>query len=407
MAVKIFVCYAHEDEDLLKKLKSHLQPFQRQGLIELWHDREITAGKEWKREIDLQLNNAQIILILVSPDFMASDYCYGIEMKRAMEKHEHGEAQVIPIILRHVTWQTTPLGKLQALPTDAEPITSSTWQSIDEALLDVAKGLQKVINELSKNAKSTIQQGITFGKLQNRTHQNKSRQESLIDILSIIAETSNSFVEKVFILGCPGSGKTTSAQYIQKYLKKYSQEHLHVVRINDYEFLFNLFKEDEEHLRRFYPTERGGFKVVDPSVFDEVFEKIEEEVTKNTLTLDASTKLFLIEIAHPDHIFAFSHFSQSFLKGAHLLFIDTYEEQCIQRVLKRSIDNQVSLDDYFVPEDILRNFYFKNDLRYLASFLEGGFFSKNNIFITIQNNGSLKELYDEVSSFASNVIFEE
>ena len=82
MPVKIFFCYAHEDEQLLKKLKSHLIPLQRQGLIDVWHDRDISAGTDWGQRIKEQLNDAQIILLLVSPDFMVSDYCYGIEMQR-------------------------------------------------------------------------------------------------------------------------------------------------------------------------------------------------------------------------------------------------------------------------------------------------------------------------------------
>src|SRR2546429_9932386 len=98
MSVSIFFCYAHEDEALLNKLKTHLRPLQRQGLIDVWHDRDISAGTEWEREISQHLNSAQVILLLVSPDFMFSEYCYGIEMKRAMERHEHGEARVIPII---------------------------------------------------------------------------------------------------------------------------------------------------------------------------------------------------------------------------------------------------------------------------------------------------------------------
>jgi hypothetical protein len=117
MAGKIFFCYAHEDEPLLKKLKSHPRSLQRGGLIEVWHDRDICAGTEWEQEIKAQLNTAQIILFLVGPDFMDSDCCYGIEMKRAMERHERGDARVIPVILRRVYWDGAPFGKLQALPT--------------------------------------------------------------------------------------------------------------------------------------------------------------------------------------------------------------------------------------------------------------------------------------------------
>lgn len=149
MSVKIFFCYAHEDELLLNKLKTHLRPLQRQGIIEPWHDRDIRPGTEWKREIDIHLNQAQIILLLFSPDFMDSEYCYGTEMKRAIERHELGEARVIPIFLRPVYWKGSPFGKLQALPTDGKPIISTAWHSIDEALFDVVEDISAVIDDLS------------------------------------------------------------------------------------------------------------------------------------------------------------------------------------------------------------------------------------------------------------------
>jgi TIR domain len=168
MAVKIFFCYAHEDESLLKKLKSHLRSLQRGGLIKVWHDRDISAGTEWEQEIKAQLNTAQIILLLVSPDFMDSDYCYGIEMQRAMERHERGDAWVIPVILRRVYWEGAPFGKLQALPTDAKPITSHEWQSQDDAFYDVAKGIREAIEHLTTkaNVKERVQLDLTPEALQ-------------------------------------------------------------------------------------------------------------------------------------------------------------------------------------------------------------------------------------------------
>src|SRR5205085_8494618 len=102
----------------------------------------ISPGREWARDIDTHLNTADIILLLVSSDFMASNYCYGIEMKRAMERHTTGEARVIPIILRPVDWQNAPFGKLLALPKDGKPI--NTWTNLDKALLEVAQGIRKV-----------------------------------------------------------------------------------------------------------------------------------------------------------------------------------------------------------------------------------------------------------------------
>jgi len=148
MPVEIFCCYARKDKPLLSELRTHLMPLQRQGYITLWADTDIDAGTEWEEEINKHLNTAQIILLLVSSDFIASEYCYGKEMTRAMERHKAGEAQVVPIILRPVLWKHAPFGILQALPTDAKPIIGSTWHNQDEALLDVANGIQKIVRRL-------------------------------------------------------------------------------------------------------------------------------------------------------------------------------------------------------------------------------------------------------------------
>src|SRR6202022_2040718 len=149
MSVKVFFCYARKDEILLNELKTHLRPLQRQGLIDVWYDRDISAGTEWEREISQHLNASQVILLLVSPDFIDSDYCYGIEMKRALERHEREEACVIPIILRPVYWQATPLVRLQALPTDAIPLTDPDWHNLDRAFMNVVKGVQTAIEKIN------------------------------------------------------------------------------------------------------------------------------------------------------------------------------------------------------------------------------------------------------------------
>jgi TIR domain len=146
-ALEVFCSYAHEDEALRDTLVKHLSPLQRQGVITAWHDRKITAGTEWAGAIDAHLQSAQIILMLVSADFMASDYCYDVEMQRAMERHEAREARVIPVILRPVDWQGAPFGKLQALPTDGKPITN--WPNQDAAFVNVARGIRAVAQELT------------------------------------------------------------------------------------------------------------------------------------------------------------------------------------------------------------------------------------------------------------------
>jgi WD40 repeat protein len=146
--LEIFCCYARKDQQLLNDLKAHLMPLQRQGLIILWADTDIGAGTEWEKEIEKHLNTAQIILLLVSRDFMNSDYCYSKEMQWAIERHKRGEARVLPIIIRPVYWEGTPFGKLQALPTDAKAVTSRHWHNRDEAFLNVTKGIRKVVENL-------------------------------------------------------------------------------------------------------------------------------------------------------------------------------------------------------------------------------------------------------------------
>src|SRR2546421_6694101 len=132
--IEIFCSYAHEDEVWLRRLEKHLILLKRQGLISLWHDRLISPGTDWTQAIDTQLETASIILLLVSADFIASDYCYGTEMKRALERQEAGEAQVIPILVRPGEWKDAPFARLQALPTGAIPIAS--WSDSDSALAD-------------------------------------------------------------------------------------------------------------------------------------------------------------------------------------------------------------------------------------------------------------------------------
>lgn len=143
--VEIFCCYAREDEAWLHKLETHLSLLKRQGLISLWYDRLIAPGTGWAKAIDTHLETASVILLLVSSDFFSSDYCYGIEMKRALEREAAGEARVIPILMRPVDWKCAPFAHLQVLPTDAKPIAS--WQNKDTALADVAAGIRRVIVE--------------------------------------------------------------------------------------------------------------------------------------------------------------------------------------------------------------------------------------------------------------------
>jgi tetratricopeptide (TPR) repeat protein len=143
----IFCCYARADGELLNKLTTHLMPLQRLGLITIWHDTHIEAGREWEEEINKHLNTAQIILLLISPDFMASEYCYSKEMHRAMQRHEQKDACVIPVLLRPTYWKGAPFEKLQMLPDSAKAVT--VWLNEDEAFYNVTERISSVVNELT------------------------------------------------------------------------------------------------------------------------------------------------------------------------------------------------------------------------------------------------------------------
>jgi hypothetical protein len=148
-SIRLFYSYSHKDEDMRDELEKHLSILKRRGLITGWNDRRIGAGKEWEKEVSAHLENAQIILLLISADFIASDYCYSIEMKKALQRHEIGEARVVPIILRPVDWAEAPFSKLQILPTDARPVT--LWEDTDEAFSIIVRGIREAIREITNH----------------------------------------------------------------------------------------------------------------------------------------------------------------------------------------------------------------------------------------------------------------
>jgi hypothetical protein len=144
---KLFFSYSHKDEVLRDTLQTHLEMLRRSGAIETWHDRMIRAGDELDGAIDQNMEDADVILLLVSSDFLASSYCFDVEVKRAMERHEAGTARVIPVILRPCDWQEdTPFKKLLVAPKDGKPITK--WPNEDEAFLDVVKQIRAALKTI-------------------------------------------------------------------------------------------------------------------------------------------------------------------------------------------------------------------------------------------------------------------
>lgn len=144
--VPVFISYSHRDEKYREALETHLALLQRTGVIQTWHDHKIGPGNEWQSAIESHLKAAKIILLLLSPDFIASDYCWSKELKYALELHDANRARVVPVILRPCEWQRTRLGGIKALPRNGREI--AKWRHRDDAYLDVVQGLRAALTEL-------------------------------------------------------------------------------------------------------------------------------------------------------------------------------------------------------------------------------------------------------------------
>lgn len=151
---KLFFSYCHVDEALRDRLEVHLALLKHQGMIETWHDRRILPGESFDAAIDVHLADADIILLLISADFIASNYCYSIEMKRALERHADGSARVIPVILDDCDWHSAPFGNLMAVPKDGKAVTM--WPNQAQAWADAARQIRKAIEASGRQSAAKI-----------------------------------------------------------------------------------------------------------------------------------------------------------------------------------------------------------------------------------------------------------
>jgi internalin A len=145
--VRVFFSYAHEDEDIKDGLEKHLQVLQRAGSVDLWTDRMISPGEEWDVSIKQALMAADIVLLLISADFIASSYIWEVELATALQRHASGLAVVIPVFCRACEFSDMPFSKLQGLPKHARPIASA--EKLEEALLEVVAGIKLVVEKLT------------------------------------------------------------------------------------------------------------------------------------------------------------------------------------------------------------------------------------------------------------------
>lgn len=226
----VFFSYSHRDEALRNELEVHLSMLRRQGIIDTWHDRRIGAGEEIHNEISDYLEKADIILLLVSPYFLASDYCYNVEMMRALERHHCREARVIPVILHPCDWQSAPFGKLLATPTDGKPI--SKFPNQHEAFLEVTQAIRKVAESLK-----------------NQTKPNRSTQHDLEDPAQFPAVTHRA---------------RSSNLRIRKQFTDHEKDQF---QDDAFEYLANFFEQSLMELQQRNPEVETRFKRIDANQF--------------------------------------------------------------------------------------------------------------------------------------------
>lgn len=147
--IRIFVSYSHKDPTYLEQLETRLHALGRRIPIDIWDDRKLLAGSKLKEKIIEQLGLADVVILLISPDFMASDYCFSVEMVEALKKYEREEGHAVPIIIRpESTWFDHQIGEHLALPKDGKAI--SKWSDPDDAWEDVSRGLKALLTELAQ-----------------------------------------------------------------------------------------------------------------------------------------------------------------------------------------------------------------------------------------------------------------
>lgn len=223
-AMEVFCSYAHADEAWRTKLETHLSLLKRENVISVWHDRKIVPGTSWAQEIDQHIESASLILLLISPDFIASDYCYNIEMKRALERHLAGDAFVIPILVRRCDWQAAPFASLQALPA-GRFITEWNEREEDTALAMVAAGIREALQQLAAPASHT-QAGLSSQFWNVPFSRNPffiGREEQLAQVHAQLQQSQSAAIGQVqAISGLGGIGKTQLAvEYAYRHREEY------------------------------------------------------------------------------------------------------------------------------------------------------------------------------------------
>lgn len=228
----LFFSYSHKDEVLRDQLEVHLTMLKRQGIISAWHDRRIVAGEDIDDAISGYLEEADVVLLLVSSDFLASDYCYEREMNRAMERQREGSTEVIPVILRPCDWHSAPFGRLNALPLEGKPVTK--WADADDAFLNIVEGIKAALKNI---------------------HGDKS--VSIVDDVRIHASKPSPSSE---------GPRSSNLRIKKEFAERDRDQFLH----EGFEFIARFFENSLEELSRRNPRIEGSFRRIDANRFTAV-----------------------------------------------------------------------------------------------------------------------------------------
>ncbi len=158
--MKAFISYSHKDEDNLKLLHRHLAQLKRDNLIDAWTDEKILAGDNLNNEISSSLNNAQLFIALLSPDYISSSYCYEEEFKTAQAMQGLGKLTIVPVVLEPCDWKNTPFSQYKALPKDGRPV--SDWSNENNAMLDVIQNIRKLVSGFSEEPVSSTKKSFSL-----------------------------------------------------------------------------------------------------------------------------------------------------------------------------------------------------------------------------------------------------
>jgi len=206
---------------------------------------------------------------------------------------------------------------------------------------------------------------------------------------------------KVFVLGRPGSGKTTAVHRLMELAK---EKDWNITRFKDYDILYSMFRaESDTEYQRFRPTAHGGFDVIDLSVFDTALKKLENNVEEEERRGSSKDELIIIEFARNDYSEALKCFDPDFLRSSYFIFVDADIETCIRRIHDRITSCPATEDNHYVSEYIIKSYYYRDNWEYMGSHLKEVYGVEEQRIEAVYNMGSLQEYIDRVDRYANTI----